>query len=223
MLKKQSIQFIVSLFFFIPLSACVTTSETQRTIEPQKTVAAATPYYGPKTKVAVAGFENRSTYMNGVFSGKVDRIGNQARTILKTHLQQSQRFQVLDRENLTAAAAESAYLGQEQEIKGARYAITGDVSEFGRKAVGDRQLFGILGRGKQQIAYAKVSLNVVDVLTSEIVYSTQGAGEYALKNREVVGFGATAGYDQTLNGKVLDLAIREAVTNMANEFPTVVE
>ena len=36
------------------------------------------------------------------------------------------------------------------------------------------------------------------------------------KNREVIGFGGTAGYDATLNGKVLDLAIREAVNNLVN-------
>jgi curli biogenesis system outer membrane secretion channel CsgG len=77
-------------------------------------------------------------------------------------------------------------------------------------------LFGILGRGKSQVAYAKVDLNIVDVSTSEVVYSTQGAGEYALSNREIVGFGGTASYDSTLNGKVLDLAIREAVDAMAN-------
>jgi curli biogenesis system outer membrane secretion channel CsgG len=52
------------------------------------------------------------------------------------------------------------------------------------------------------------------VLTSEVVYSVQGAGEYALDNREVLGFGGTAGYDSTLNGKVLDLAIREAVNRL---------
>ena len=32
-------------------------------------------------------------------------------------------------------------------------------------------------------------LNSVNVLTSEVVYSIQGAGEYALSNREVLGFG----------------------------------
>ena len=37
------------------------------------------------------------------------------------------------------------------------------MTEFGRKEVGDRQLFGILGRGKTQVAYAKVNLNVVNV------------------------------------------------------------
>ncbi|RML31115.1 CsgG protein, partial [Pseudomonas syringae pv. maculicola] len=80
--------------------------------------------------------------------------------------------------------------------------------------VGDQQLFGLLGRGKSQIAYAKVALNIVNISTSEVVYSTQGAGEYELSNREVIGFGGTASYDSTLNGKVLDLAMREAVNNM---------
>ena len=42
----------------------------------------------------------------------------------------------------------------------------------------------------------------------------QGAGEYELSNREIIGFGGTASYDSTLNGKVLDLAIREAVNNL---------
>ena len=75
-------------------------------------------------------------------------------------------------------------------------------------------MFGILGRGKTQVAYSKVSINVVNVLTSEVVFSVQGAGEYALSNREIIGFGGTASYDSTLNGKVLDLAIREAVNRL---------
>ena len=75
-------------------------------------------------------------------------------------------------------------------------------------------MFGILGSGKKQTAYSKVNLNVVDVSSSEVVYSVQGAGEYALSDREVIGFGGTSGYDSTLNGKVLDLAIREAVNRL---------
>jgi curli biogenesis system outer membrane secretion channel CsgG len=98
--------------------------------------------------------------------------------------------------------------------------VTGDVSEFGRKEVGDHQFFGILGRGKEQIAYAKVSLNIVNIGTSEVVYSTQGAGEYSLSNREVIGFGGTASYDSTLNGKVLDLAIRDAVNKLSAAIDT---
>lgn len=62
-----------------------------------------------------------------------------------------------------------------------------------------------------------VALNTVNISTSEVVYSTQGAGEYALSNREIIGFGGTARYDSTLNGKVLDLAMREAINKMVDE------
>jgi curli biogenesis system outer membrane secretion channel CsgG len=154
--------------------------------------------------------------MRGVFSNNEDRMGSQAQTILVTHLQQSQRFGVLDRSVMTEIKQEAALKKQSQNLKGAEYVVTGDVTEFGRKDVGDRQLFGILGRGKTQVAYAKVNLNIVNTLTSEVVYSSQGAGEYSLSEREVIGFGSTAGYDATLNGKVLDLAIRDAVNSLVS-------
>ncbi|MFT3718875.1 CsgG/HfaB family protein [Pseudorhodoferax sp.] len=191
------------------LAGCAT--ESSRTVQAAQVASAATPYSGPRLPVAVGKFDNRSSFMRGVFSDGVDRLGGQARTTLIAHLQQSQRFSVLDRDNMAEAAQEAKLAGQAQQLRGASYVITGDIAEFGRKDVGDRQLFGILGRGKEQVAYAKVTLNVVNALTSEVVYSTSGAGEYALSNREVLGFGGTAGYDATLNGKVLDLAMREAV------------
>ena len=121
---------------------------------------------------------------------------------------------MLDRDNLEEIAREAKLNGTPQALQGADYALTGDVVEFGRKETGDVQLFGILGSGKKQIAYSKVTINVIDVHTSRVVYSAQGAGEYALSNREVVGFGGTASYDSTLNGKVLDLSIREAVDRL---------
>jgi curli biogenesis system outer membrane secretion channel CsgG len=131
-------------------------------------------------------------------------------------MQQTNRFNVLDRDNMAELQQEAAYKKQGQNIKGADFVITGDVTEFGRKEVGDHQLFGIMGRGKTQVAYAKVTLNVVNIATSEVVYTAQGAGEYSLSNREVLGFGGTASYDATLNGKVLDLAMREAVERLVS-------
>ncbi len=195
------------------LAGCAT--ESSRTLPVQQVDTATRPYSGPRTPIAVGKFDNRSSFARGIFSDGVDRLGGQAKTILITHLQQTNRFNVLDRDNLAEAKQEAGFQGAAQTIKGADYVVTGDVSEFGRKEVGDHQLFGILGRGKEQIAYAKVSLNIVSIRTSEVVYSTQGAGEYSLSNREVVGFGGTASYDATLNGKVLDLAIRDAVNKLA--------
>jgi curli biogenesis system outer membrane secretion channel CsgG len=196
------------------MAGCAT--ESSRPVEASKTTAAAAgvPYTGHKSTLTVGKFDNRSSYMRGLFSDGVDRLGGQAKTILIGHLQQTGRFNVVDRDNLDEIAREAKLKGQEQKLKGADFAVTGDVVEFGRKEVGDRELFGILGSGKQQVAYSKVTLNIVNVLTSEVVYSVQGAGEYALSNREVLGFGGTSGYDSTLNGKVLDLAIREGINRL---------
>lgn len=188
--------------------------EESRTLAIPKVESASQPYSGARTPISVGKFDNRSSFLRGVFSDNVDRLGGQAQTILVTHLQQSRRFSVLDRTNMTEIKEEAALQKKAQTLKGADYVVTGDVTEFGRKDVGDRQLFGLLGRGKTQVAYAKVNLNIVNTLTSEVVFSSQGAGEYSLSEREVIGFGGTAGYDSTLNGKVLDLAIREAVNNL---------
>jgi curli biogenesis system outer membrane secretion channel CsgG len=196
----------------IGLAGCAT--ESHRAVETHKPAAAATVYTGPRSTLIVGKFDNRSSYMRGLFSDGVDRLGGQAKTILIGHLQETGRFNIMDRDNMEEIAREAKLKGQEQTLKGADFAVTGDVVEFGRKEVGDVQLFGILGSGKQQVAYSKVTLNVVDVLTSEVVYSVQGAGEYALSSREVLGFGGASGYDSTLNGKVLDLAIREAINRL---------
>lgn len=196
----------------LALSACAT--EGHRVIEAPKVAAAQSQYHGPKVSVSIGKVDNRSSFQNGVFSDGVDRLGGQATTILATHLQQSRRFNVLNRTDLSELQQEASIKGVAQKLRGADFVITGGVTEFGRKTVGDQQLFGLLGRGKKQIAYAKVSLNVVNVNTSEVVYSSQGAGEYELSQREVLGFGGTASYDATLNGKVLDLAIRQAVDGL---------
>jgi curli biogenesis system outer membrane secretion channel CsgG len=205
-----------SIATLIGLSGCV--QEEARTLPIQKVESAARPHTGARVLVSVGKFDNRSSFMRGVFSNGEDRMGSQAQTILITHLQQSQRFNVLDRSVMSEIKQEAGFNKQAQNIKGADYVITGDVSEFGRKDVGDQQLFGILGRGKTQIAYAKVNLNIVNTLTSEVVHSIQGAGEYSLSAREIIGFGGNAGYDATLNGKVLDLAIRDAINNLTSSM-----
>ena len=209
---KTNVKFLLAACASMLITGCAT--ESSRVVETPKVQTPSAAYQGQKIAVSIGRFSNQSSYQNGVFSDGEDRLGNQAQTILISNLQQSGRFSVLDRSNMRAIKEESALNKEAQNIKGARYVITGDVTEFGRKTTGDHQLFGILGKGKTQTAYAKVNLNVVDVKNSEVIYSTQGAGEYELSNREVLGFGGSAGYDSTLNGKVLSLAIIEAVNNL---------
>ena len=212
------------IFKILALSAVVALitgcgTESSRALQTPSVASAGTHYSGAKVAVSIGRFNNQSSYQNGIFSDGEDRLGNQASTIVVSSLQESGRFSVLERTNMKILKEESALSKTAQNLKGAKYVITGDVTEFGRKTTGDHELFGILGKGKTQTAYAKVNLNVVEAATGEVVYSAQGAGEYELSNREVLGFGSTAGYDSTLNGKVLSLAIREAV----NKLVTAVE
>ena len=204
---------LLSLVAPLMLAGCAAT-ETSQALETRKVSSYNTNYSGPRYTLVVGAFQNRSSYQRGIFSDGTDRLGSQAKTILKSHLQQTNRFELVDRDSMATLAEESAIAKVQQALEGASIAVTGDVTEFGRRNTGDKQLFGILGAGKKQTAYAKVALNLVDVRTSKIVYSSQGAGEYNLSNREVVGFGGTAGYDATLNGKVLDLAITEAIDRL---------
>ncbi|PHV03998.1 CsgG/HfaB family protein [Rugamonas sp. DEMB1] len=210
--KKKTAAALAAALLASVLAGCAT--ESSQALVVPTVASAARPYAGARSLVAVGKFDNRSSFMRGIFSDGVDRLGSQAKTILIAHLQLSNRFNVLDRDNMAELKQEAEFKKQGQAIKGADFVVTGDVTEFGRKEVGDHQLFGIMGRGKTQVAYAKVTLNVVNIATSEVVFSSQGAGEYSLSNREVLGFGGTASYDATLNGKVLDLAVREAVERL---------
>jgi curli biogenesis system outer membrane secretion channel CsgG len=204
----------LALFWFYGCAA----TETHHTVETQSVDTYNTAYNGPRHPLVVGKFANRSTYMNGLFSDGHDRLGSQAKTILKTHLSQTNRFDLMDRDNMDETAAEADILGQNQAIEGAKYIVTGEVTEFGRKVTGDQALFGILGQGKKQTAYAKISLNIVDVHTSKVVHSVQGSGEYILSNREILGFGSSAGYDATLTGKVLNLAMIDVVNNLVTNL-----
>ncbi|CAC9635222.1 putative lipoprotein [uncultured Gammaproteobacteria bacterium] len=208
---------VVAFLVFSSLVAC-TPKETHQVVKETHVNAYQQTYNGKRVNVTISSFENNSDYMRGLFTAGSDKLGNQANTILKTHLQQSNHFNVMDRQNMKVNVREAKLMGAKQNIKGARYIITGSVTEFGRKVTGHRLLGGILGSGKQQTAYSKVSLNIVDVLTSQVVYSVQGAGEYTLSHEELLGFGGSSGYDATLNGKVLNLSIMEAINNMTRDM-----
>lgn len=201
----------------LALSGCAAV-ESNRTIDTKAVQADYSVPYEQRKKVVVSNFNNASDYQRGVFSSDKDRLGSQAQDILSSQLQMTNFFRVVNRTDTQAMKQEAAISGTVQKLTGADLVISGSVLEFGRKVTGDKQLFGVLGRGKQQTAYAKVSLQVTNVKTSEVMMTVQGAGEYELSNREVLGTGSTAGYDATLNGKVLNLAITAAVEKLVNHM-----
>jgi len=133
MQKKYALA-ALSLLITSLISGCAT--ESSRAIQAPQVRAASQPVYqGVRSPIAVGQFDNRSSYMNDIFSDGVDRLGNQSKISLIGHLQQTNRFSVLDRSNLKELQQESDFKRSQQN-----YIITGDITEFGRKEVGDEQL-----------------------------------------------------------------------------------
>ena len=171
--------------------------------------------WGLKRKVAIARFSNETQYAKGIFYNKEnDPIGKQAVDILSAKLAASNKFILLEREGMDAIEEELKFAGNEGIQKvGADYLIIGSVTEFGRKTVGDVNVFS---NSKSQIVQAGVSIRLVDVSTGQIIYSEEAKGEAETSNTTVLGYGERTSYDATLNDKAISAAISKLVENIIN-------
>jgi curli biogenesis system outer membrane secretion channel CsgG len=170
---------------------------------------------GLKRKVAIARFSNETQYAKGIFYNKEnDPIGKQAVDILSTKLAASNKFILLERQDMDKIMEELKLAGNEGFQKvGADYLIIGSVTEFGRKNVGDVNVFS---RSKTQTVQAGVNIRLVDVSTGQIIYSEEAKGEAETSSKTVMGFGERTDYDATLSDKAISAAISKLVENIIN-------
>jgi curli biogenesis system outer membrane secretion channel CsgG len=168
-----------------------------------------------KRKVAIARFSNETEYAKGVFYDKAnDPVGKQAVDILSTKLASTNKFILLERQDLDKILEEMKMDGNEGSQKvGADYLIVGSITEFGRKNVGDVNAFS---RTKTQTVQAGVSIRLIDVSTGQIIYSEEAKGEAETTNKTVMGFGESTDYDATLSDKAISAAISKLVENIIN-------
>ena len=169
-----------------------------------------------KRKVAIARFSNETKYGRGFFDKEnEDRLGKQAMDILSSKLVDTEKFVLLERSDLEKISKEKEIANLKSFDIPADYLIVGSITEFGRKSTSD---VGVFTRTKKQTAYAKVSIRLVDVKTSHIVYSEEGEGEAFVEAGTVLGVGETAEYDATLNDKVINAAISKLVNNIVERL-----
>ncbi|MDD2513226.1 MAG: CsgG/HfaB family protein [Proteiniphilum sp.] len=170
---------------------------------------------GLKRKVAIARFSNETQYAKGLFYDKEnDPIGKQAVDILSAKLASTNKFILLERQDMDKILEELEIAGNDGFQKvGADYLIIGSVTEFGRKNVGDVNAFS---RSKTQTVQAGVSIRLVDVSTGQIIYSEEAKGEAETTNKTVLGLGERTDYDATLSDKAISAAISKLVENIVN-------
>jgi curli biogenesis system outer membrane secretion channel CsgG len=154
--------------------------------------AQADAYNGPKARIAVARFENKTADSQNWYSPS---IGDGMADMLTTALVNSGRYIVLERESLDTVLTEqdlgasgrirsdtAAAIG---EIEGAELLIVAAVTEFDGNSGGTSGSLGgsRIGRGfgaiagGQRSAHMAIDLRVVDATTSRVLAATSVEGE----------------------------------------------
>lgn len=204
---------LMSLALSCTLIGCTVQQKVVQ-VEPQVIEVKQPEAQGLKRKVAVARFSNETQYAKGIFYDKEnDPITNQALDILTTKLSSSNKFILLERQEMDKIMEEYNLSDNQGQKVGADYLIIGSVTEFGRKNVGDVNAFS---RSKTQTVQAGVSLRLVDVSTGQIIYSEEAKGEAETTNKTVMGLGERTDYDATLSDKAISVAISKLVENIIN-------
>lgn len=176
---------------------------------------------GPKLRVGIVDFVNKSSYGAG-------RLGSSASDILTTELFKTGAFILIERAQLKQVLGEQA-LGQTGAINpetaaqagrvlGLNALVTGSVSQFGVSTGGAD--YGVY-KQKVQTAKCAVDVRVVDASTGQLLFADSGKGEFERKAQEVLGLGTRAGYDETLGQEALRSAITKFMDNLVQKLQSV--
>lgn len=164
-----------------------------------------------KRIVAIGRFSNETQYAKGLFYDKEnDPMRKQAMDILSTKLAASEKFILLERDDLDVLVSE----GSCQNKIGADYIILGSITQFGRKTEGEKKVFTQI---KTQIVEAGVSVRLVDASNGMIIYSDEAKGYAETTTKQTMGVGGAAGFDATLSDKAISSALSQLVENIINK------
>lgn len=189
-------------------------ADVQKRMQQAATAQAAKPAL--KRKIALGRISNETSYGKSLLRDNAgDPVGKQIADMLSKALTESGAFVVLERTDIGKLQDEQQLTGVRQNLVGVDALLLGSLTEFGRKTVGET---GFVSSSKKQVAFAKIDVRAVDVVTGQSLFASSGAGESSTETASTFGFGSQAGYDSTLNDSSIRQAISELVNRLANEF-----
>ncbi|PCI36513.1 MAG: hypothetical protein COB53_09310 [Elusimicrobia bacterium] len=210
---------ILSLIVIAGLgTACATrtTSRHKQTASANVTKRYDSKYVGPKRRIGVVDFVNKTAYGS--------RLGSAASDILVTELVKTGRFVVVERDKLNkilgeqklqaSGAIDARTAVKVGKILGLDAIVTGSISEFGVKKEGSEY---VIVQSKRQVAEAVVDIRIVDAETGQIIYADSGTGIAKNKKGSFLGLGGRGGYDETIEGKALRQAIVQFIENIVSQ------
>ncbi len=172
------------------------------------------PFMGLKRVVAIGRFSDESKNNSSFFvDDNNSKLGKQASDILSARLSASGKFVLLERSDISLINQENTLSNQQAQTVGAEYILLGSVSEFGRETTSD---VGIFSRNKKQKATATVNVRLVNISTSEIIYSQEATGSATAEANQVFGVGEVAAHNTALDDKAISAAISKLTANIIN-------
>jgi curli biogenesis system outer membrane secretion channel CsgG len=221
MLKRRRLFFLVAFFaaFLFVLSCAGSGKETNGDDETKPRTLPAFNYSGKKIPIVVMDFETR-------VPGHGWRVGQGASDMLITALVKTKKYRVYERDRLKSimkeqklqmsGAVDMSTAVQIGKLVGAKYIITGAVTEYGVAKSGAHG-GGLFNLGKQRYE-STVDVRAVNVKTGEIVFADTGSGALKSTAVSVLGFGGGESYDEKKASESMRMAIDDVMSRIYIEL-----
>lgn len=240
---KKAMSYLGLCAVLIWVISCAPTATVTSTGGPTIAEAQAERYDGPKARLAVGEFTDKTATGGGqtgwaaLYGVTFARIGDGMRDMLTTALFNSNRFIVLEREQLGTVMAEQD-LAQSNRIKkgteapigeiyGADLIITAAITEFqgtAKGAQGSTRILGVQVGGGLKKGHIAIDLRIIDAKTSQIVAATSVEGDaksFAVGGSTNIGSIplSLGGISNTPIEKAIRVCIQKAVEYIATNTP----
>jgi len=226
MYKTKFMPLLGTVLFFIVaigLTGCAPTISGSVKDDSSRTgiadeLAPADEYTGPKLRVGVVNFQNKTP-------SKVMGIGEAAADILGTILQKTDRFIIIPQQDVASVIGQQslgasgtinpATAAEMGNILGLNAIVTGAISAYSEAEEGEDYL---IYKKKKQIARVTVDYRIVDTTTGIQLMADSGQGVYSKETGGMLGLGSKSTYDTDLRDGALRDALTKAMVKMLKQL-----
>jgi curli biogenesis system outer membrane secretion channel CsgG len=220
MLKRRRFFLLVAFFAaFLFVLSCAGSGKETKDDESKPRTLPAFNYSGKKIPIVVMDFETS-------VPGHGWRVGQGASDMLITALVKTKKYRVYERNRLKSimkeqklqmsGAVDMSTAVQIGKLVGAKYIITGAVTEYGVAKSGAHG-GGLFNLGKQRYE-STVDVRAVNVQTGEIVFADTGTGTLKSTAVSVLGFGGGESYDEKKASESMRMAIDDVMSRIYIEL-----
>jgi curli biogenesis system outer membrane secretion channel CsgG len=241
---KKILALIAFATIVVWLHSCAPTAQVTSTGGPSIGEAQAQRYDGPRARLSVGEFQDKTAKGGwtggwyGMYGLQWRQIGDGMKDMLTTALFNSNRYIVLEREQLDEVLMEQD-LGESGRVKkgteapigeiyGAELLITASVTEFegSSKGVGGgTRILGVRVGGGVTKGHIAIDIRIIDTKTSQIVAATSVEGDstsFGAEGSTWIGGSlpvSLGGFSKTPVEKAIRVCIQKAVEYIVSQTP----